>query len=327
MALLNSNIKVQRVIVVFSIILFLVKMFAWYITSSVAILTDALESTVNVVASVIGLYSLILSAKPKDKEHPYGHGKIEFISSAIEGILIVLAGSIIIFEAVWHLYHPKQLHSLDYGLILVAFAGAVNYVLGVWCVNKGKSQNSPILLASGSHLKSDTYSTLGLLIGIALILITDYLWLDSVAAIIFAFIIIYTGFKILKKSFSGIMDESDKEIINEIILLLNKERQTHWIDIHNMRVINYAGFYHIDCHLTVPFYINVNEAHAILDTLTDVVSKHFNQRVEFFVHIDGCVFEQCNICHIQSCEKRQSEFIEYLTWDQENILSNKKHKL
>jgi cation diffusion facilitator family transporter len=321
------NIRVQRVIVVFSIVLFVVKMLAWYLTNSVAILTDALESTVNVIASIIGLYSLILSSKPKDKEHPYGHGKIEFIASAIEGILIAVAGSIIIYEAILHLYHPEPLKSLDSGLILVAFAALVNYILGVWCVRVGKQQHSPILIASGSHLKSDTYSTIGLLVGIALILISGLEWIDSVAAIVFALIIIYTGFKILKKSFSGIMDESDNAVIDEIVELLNSERSETWIDVHNMRVINYAGFYHIDCHLTVPYYINVNEAHQIMDSLTDVVSQHFKNRVEFFVHIDGCVPQQCSICNIKNCTVRQTDFTQHLQWTHENVLSNKKHNL
>jgi cation diffusion facilitator family transporter len=322
-----SNIKVQRIIVVFSIVLFIVKMIAWYLTNSVAILTDALESTVNVVASIIGLYSLILSAKPKDKEHPYGHGKIEFIASAIEGILIVIAACIIIFEAANHIFHPEPLKSLDSGLFLVAFAALINYLLGVWCVKVGKKQHSPILIASGTHLKSDTYSTIGLLIGIVLILISGLEWIDSVAAVFFALIIIYAGIKILRKSFSGIMDESDKAIIDEIVELLNRERRVDWIDVHNMRVINYAGFYHIDCHLTVPFYINVNEAHAILDTLTEVVSEYFNQRVEFFVHIDGCVSQQCKTCNIANCEMRSESFKYQIILTNDNVLANSKHIL
>jgi cation diffusion facilitator family transporter len=323
----NSNIKVQRYIVGFSIILFIVKILAWYLTYSVSILTDALESTVNVVASIIGLYSLILSAKPKDKEHPYGHGKVEFIASAIEGILIAMAGFIIIYEAIIHLFHPEPLRSLDIGLLLVALAGIVNYILGIWCVKKGKEQNSPILIASGAHLKSDTYSTIGLIIGITLIILTGYVWIDSFAAIIFALIIIYTGYKILRKSFSGIMDESDIDIINEIVTLLNKERIPNWIDVHNMRVIDYAGFYHIDCHLTVPFYINVNQAHKIMDSLTEVFSQHFKNRVEFFVHIDGCVPQQCNICNIQDCKERKFAFEKIIEWDELQLITNKKHNV
>lgn len=312
---------------IFSVLLLLIKVLAWYFTHSVSILTDALESIVNVLASAFGLYSLMLSSKPKDKEHPYGHGKIEFISSAIEGVLISIAGLLILFKALYNLYEPQPLHDLDFGLYLIGFTGIVNYILGVWSIKKGKQIKSPILISSGEHLKSDTYSTLGLLVGILLIILTGFSWIDSITAIVFSFVILITGYKIVRKSVSGIMDESDQLIINEIVELLKSKRKEEWIDVHNMRVINYAGFYHIDCHLTVPFYINVNEAHAILDTLTDVVSDYFNQRVEFFVHIDGCVFQQCKICQIKNCNERKYDFEKIIDWTEFELIANQKHTL
>ncbi|MBL7767205.1 MAG: cation transporter [Chitinophagaceae bacterium] len=318
-------IRMQAILVVVSVCLFLVKIVAWYLSGSVAILTDALEGTVNVVAGFIGLYSIILSSKPKDKEHPYGHGKVEFLSSAIEGLLISLAGLIIIYEAINNLIHPHALNQLDYGIILIAITAIVNYVVGYFCVKKGHQEHSPILVASGAHLKSDAYSTLGLIIGLILILITDYHWMDSLVALIFAFIIIITGYKILRKAISGIMDESDSSIIDEIVILLNRERQPKWIDVHNMRVINYAGYFHIDCHLTVPYYINVNQAHEILDSLTLMFKRHFDDKVEFFIHIDGCVPVQCSICSLNNCVARKSAFQQHVDWTHENILSNSKH--
>ncbi len=323
----HNTIRTQKILVSVSVLLFSIKIIAWALTASVAILTDALESIVNVVAGFIGLYSIILSSKPKDKEHPYGHGKVEFLSSAIEGVLISVAGFIIIYEAVNNLVHPHQIKQLDYGLILIAITAAINFMVGQYCITKGKKENSPILVASGTHLKSDTYSTLGLILGIALILITGYQWIDSAAALLFAFIIIFTGYKIIRKSISGIMDESDTEIIGEILTVLKQKRHAEWIDVHNMRVINYAGFYHIDCHLTVPYYINVNEAHHILDKLTDILKAHFSGRVEFFIHVDGCMPYQCNICNVAPCPQRQAAFQQPVEWTIENLLSNKKHAL
>ena len=323
----NDSIKIQKILVAVSIVLFVIKIIAWVLTFSVAILTDALESTVNVVAGFIGLYSIILSSKPKDKEHPYGHGKVEFISSAIEGTLISIAGIIIIYEAMNNLIHPHDLKQLDCGLILIAITALVNYLVGYYCVKKGKANNSPILVASGAHLKSDTYSTIGLLVGLLFVIITGYKWIDSIAALIFAFIIIFTGYKIIRKSISGIMDEKDAEIIDEIVVVLNKNRNRNWIDIHNIRVINYAGFYHIDCHLTVPYYINVNEAHAILDTLTETINEHFQNRVEFFIHVDGCLSTQCSLCNLSNCDKRSTHYIQTIEWTHQNIISNQKHQL
>ncbi len=321
----SNSIKVQKLLVVVSVALFIIKIAAWYITNSVAILTDALESIVNVIAGFVGLYSIILSSKPKDKEHPYGHGKVEFLSSAIEGILIIIAGIVIIYEASNNLFHPHELKKLDFGIILIAITAIINYVVGQYCYVKGKKENSPILMASGSHLKSDTYSTLGLLLGIVLLMITKMSWIDSVAAYIFAGIIIFTGYKIIRRAVAGIMDESDEAIINDIVKLLNQNRNEKWIDVHNMRVINYAGFFHIDCHLTVPYYINVNEAHAILDSLTLMFQKHFEDKVEFFIHIDGCLFSQCSICDIENCPVRKAIFRKHISWTAANILSNQKH--
>jgi cation diffusion facilitator family transporter len=323
----NESIKIQKLLVAVSVLLFIIKIVAWKLTGSVAILTDALESTVNVIAGFIGLYSIVLSSKPKDKEHPYGHGKVEFISSAIEGTLISIAGMIIIYEALDNLIHPHELKKLDHGLILIAITALVNYFVGFYCVKKGKANNSPILVASGSHLKSDTYSTIGLLVGLLFVIITGYKWIDSLAALVFAFMIIFTGYKIIRKSISGIMDEKDAEIIDEIVDVLNKNRNRNWIDIHNIRVINYAGFYHIDCHLTVPYYINVNEAHFILDSLTDIINEHFQNRVEFFIHVDGCLSSQCPICNLPNCEKRSMQFVKTIDWTHQNIISNQKHRL
>jgi cation diffusion facilitator family transporter len=323
----SSSIKTQQLLVFVSIALFLIKILAWYITSSVAILTDALESTVNVIAGFIGLYSIIISSKPKDKEHPYGHGKIEFISSAFEGILISVAGLIIIYEAINNFIHPHNIQKLDYGLILVAFSALINFIVGVICVKKGKKENSPVLVAGGKHLISDTYSTIGLLVGLGLMLLTGYKWIDSLAALIFAFIIIFTGYKIIRKSISGMMDEADAEIIEEVKTVLNKHKEYNWIDVHNMRIINYAGFYHIDCHLTVPFYLNINEGHDVLERLTIVLSKHFEERVEFFIHVDACQFYQCNICQVTECKFRKEKFIQTVEWTTEKLISNNKHKI
>lgn len=323
----NTTVGYQKVLVVVSVGLFLLKLLAWGITHSVAILTDAIESTVNVIAGFLGLYSLILSSKPKDKEHPYGHGKVEFITSALEGILIGVAGGIIIYEAIRNLSHPHSLHQLDYGIALIAFTGMVNYIVGYYCVKKGRAQNSPVLIAGGEHLKSDTYSTIGLVLGIALVMFTGNVKLDSIIALVFACIIIYTGYKIVRKSISGMMDEADETIIQECVDLLNTNRKSSWIDLHNLRVIDYAGFYHIDCHLTVPFYLNLHEAHEVLDQVTEMFRMHFKDRVEFFIHVDGCLFSQCNLCSITSCRVRQHDFKQHVVWTIDNIQSNQKHKL
>ena len=175
----QQNLRLQKTITAIAFFLFLIKIAAWYITNSVAILTDALESTVNVIAGLIGVYSLFVSAKPKDYDHPYGHGKAEFLSAAVEGTLITVAGFIIIYEAITNLLQPHTLQKLDYGIILVSITAIINYIAGAICIKTGTKNNSLALLASGKHLQSDTWSTLGIIAGLLLILFTHILLLPS----------------------------------------------------------------------------------------------------------------------------------------------------
>lgn len=321
----NENFKFQRIIAIVGIILFLVKLYAWYQTNSVAILTDALESTINVIAGLIGLYSLYLSSLPKDHNHPYGHGKVEFISASIEGALITIAGVVIVYEAVSELQNPKTIEKLDLGLILVSLTAVINYVLGFYAIKKGKKNNSLALIASGKHLQTDTYSTIGIIIGLIILYFTEISWIDSVTALIFAGFIIYTGYKIVRESISGIMDETDELLLKEVVDYLSEERRENWIDLHNLRIIKYGSTLHFDCHMTVPWYFNIEEGHKEVDALEDAVKNHFGDRIELFVHLDACKEYSCNICSKTDCPVRKHPFQEKIKWTMQNVSLNKKH--
>ncbi|SEH57267.1 cation diffusion facilitator family transporter [Paenimyroides aquimaris] len=321
----TENFKFQRIIAVVGVLLFLIKIYAWYKTGSVAILTDALESTINVIAGLIGLYSLYLSSLPRDQNHPYGHGKVEFISASIEGALISIAGVVIIYEAIGELQNPKTLEKLDLGLILVSITAFVNYVLGYFAIQKGKKNNSLALIASGKHLQTDTYSTIGIIIGLIILYFTKIAWIDSVTALIFAGFIIYTGYKIVRESISGIMDETDELLLKEVVDFLNEERRPNWIDLHNLRIIKYGSTLHFDCHMTVPWYFNIEEGHKEVDALEDAVKNHFGDRIELFVHLDACKEYSCKICTKTDCPVRQHPFEEKVEWTVANVSLNKKH--
>lgn len=321
------NLRVQKIIATVSIILFIIKIAAWYITGSVAVLTDALESIVNVVAGLIGVYSLYVSARPVDEDHPYGHGKVEFISSAIEGTLITVAGFIIIYEALNNLIHPHAIKKLDYGIVLVLITAIVNYIAGALCIKTGQKNNSLPLISSGKHLQSDTWSTLGIVVGLILILFTGLKWMDSAVAILFSFIIIFTGYKIIRTSVAGIMDEADTALLNKMVQMLNASRKENWIDLHNLRIIKYGSRIHLDCHLTVPWYLNVHEAHKEIDALSDLVKKEYGETVELFVHSDGCLDFSCKICTKTDCAVRQHDFEKKVEWTMGNISRNKKHQV
>ncbi|MEO6456304.1 MAG: cation diffusion facilitator family transporter [Ginsengibacter sp.] len=321
------NLRLQKIITLVAVILFLIKMAAWYLTHSVSILTDALESTVNIVAGIIGVYSLYVSAKPKDEDHPYGHGKIEFISAAVEGTLITGAGLLIIYQATKNLLHPAAIKKLDYGIILIAATAAINYITGTICFRKGTKNNSLPLIASGKHLISDTWSTLGIIAGLILMYFTRLVWLDSAVAFIFAFIIIYTGYKIVRTSIAGIMDESDITLLKGLVDLLNNNRRQNWIDLHNVRIIKYGSTIHMDCHLTLPWYLNINEGHEEIEALAAIVKNKYGEAVELFVHSDGCQEFSCNICSKHDCLVRQHELEKKIEWNINNISIDKKHSL
>lgn len=321
------NLKIQKRIAAVSILLLLIKILAWYITGSVAILTDAFESIVNVVAGLIGVYSLYVSAKPQDSDHPYGHGKAEFISAAIEGSMITVAALLIIYEAINHLIHPHEIKELDYGIILIAITGVVNYISGAVCIKTGKKNNSLALISSGKHLQTDTWSTIGIVIGLILILTTKLAWLDSAIAILFAGFILYTGYKILRSSVAGIMDEADVKLLKKMVEMLNDNRRENWIDLHNLRIIKYGSRIHLDCHLTVPWYLNVYEAHEEIDALSGLVKKEYGESVELFVHSDGCMDFSCRICTKRNCAVRKHDFEKKIEWTIANISSNNKHNI
>ena len=321
----NENFKFQRIIAIVGIILFLVKLYAWYVTNSVAILTDALESTINVIAGLIGLYSLYLSSLPKDQNHPYGHGKVEFISASIEGTLISIAGVVIMYEAIGELQNPKTIEKLDLGLILVSITAVINYLLGYYALKKGKKNNSLALIASGKHLQTDTYSTIGIVVGLIILYFTKIAWVDSVTALLFAAFIIYTGYKILRESISGIMDETDELLLKEVVDFLSEQRRENWIDLHNLRIIKYGSTLHFDCHMTVPWYFNIEEGHKEVDALEDAVKNYFGDRIELFVHLDACKEYSCHICCKTDCPVRKHPFQEKIKWTMQNVSLNKKH--
>ncbi|NTW52612.1 MAG: cation transporter [Chlorobiaceae bacterium] len=326
MTVAKQNFNFQKIVAVTGVALFIVKMGAWYLTNSVAILTDALESTVNVTSAFIGLYSLYVSAKPKDVHHPYGHGKVEFISAAIEGTLISVAGLLIIYEAVKNLLEPQPVGKLDYGIILISITAVINYLVGALAVKQGRKNSSLALIASGKHLQSDTYSTVGIIVGLILLFLTGMAWLDSAVALVFAFLIVFTGYRIIRDSLRGIMDEADGELLGRLVVLLEANRRENWIDLHNMRIIKYGSTLHMDCHLTVPWYLNVYEAHREIESLNKLVNENFGESIELFVHTDGCIDDSCGICQKEGCSLRQKPFKLKIDWSVNNISDNRKHK-
>ena len=320
----QNTFRIQRWIVLVGFGLLIVKFAAYYITQSVAILTDALESIVNVVAGSITLYSLYIASIPRDASHPYGHGKAEFLSAAVEGTLIILAALWMYYEAIEKLFHPRQVTQLQTGVVLVAIGGAINYVAGRIALSTGRQTYSLAITSTGKHLISDAISTLGLVAGLVLIYLTNYWWIDSAVAMVFATIILITGIGIVRKSVAGIMDEADTMLLNKLLVRLNKHRPPSWIDLHNVRIIKHGTNLHIDGHMTLPWYFNINQAHQELDSLQQLIQHEFGDAIEMFVHTDGCMPFSCPLCSMPDCPVRQHAYQQRLEWTLQNIFENKK---
>lgn len=324
--IINSKIRIQFLVLSIGILLMLGKFIAYLITHSNAILTDALESIINVVAGCFGLYSLLLASKPKDEDHPYGHGKIEFISASIEGILIILAGIAIIGKSTFNLYYPSAIHKIDVGIWIIGISGVINFIIGQIAEIKGKKSDSITLIASGKHLKSDAYTTVGILIGLVLIYFTKIIRIDNIVAIACGIWIIYSGYKILKESVGGIMDEADFTLLEKITANLEKYRKPNWIDIHNLRTIKYGDKLHIDCHVTLPFYFSVKEGHNEIDEMEQLIDQVFEKKVEIFIHVDPCNPDfSCSVCLQSACNERKIPFDKKIIWNLENTMQNSKH--
>ncbi len=323
----KQNLKVQFFLTILSIVLFALKFVAYYLTHSLSVLSDALESIVNVIAGCIGLYSLYVASKPKDKDHPYGHGKAEFLSAAFEGSLIITAGLIIIIETISSFFSPNALHALDNGLWILVSTAIINLIGGLLAKKMGRKNNSLALVSSGQHLIIDSFTTFGVIIGISIVLITNYNGIDSFIALLMGIWIIYNGYKIIRESIAGIMDEADMALLENVIAELDANRNKNWVDLHNLRVIKYGPLLHIDCHLTMPWYLNVHQAHKMMDHFTDLIKSKFGDSVEFFIHIDGCMPFSCAICTLEQCDQRQQPFQKKLNWTMENVLANTKHQL
>jgi len=320
----RSKLQVQKIIALFSFLIFIGKVVAYFLTNSVGILTDALESTVNVITGIISLYAIYISLKPRDKDHPFGHGKVEFLSASLEGFLIILAGLIIIFEAVKRLFLPSAVSQLDIGIYIVAFAGLLNFVVGWYSIRVGKKNNSIALISGGKHLQSDTYSSIGLVIGLILLYFTKIAWLDSAIALIFGTIIIVTGLKILRVTTSNLMDEADQKMIDDITALLEKNRIDDWIDIHDLQLIKYGNSYHITCDLVLPWYMNIAEAHKEGEKIKSILMENFSNEIVISIHTDECFHDHCIYCRKNDCADRKKQFVSVMKFNNEVRLVTRK---
>lgn len=271
-----------------SLVLMVAKFYTYHLTNSSAVLSDALESIINVVAATFAVVSIWLAAQPPDSDHPYGHGKIEFFSAGFEGALIIIAAIGIFKTGISHLLSPSPLANLQAGLVILIAAAVINLLLGLGLVKVGKNVQSLTLIADGKHVLTDVYTSVGVVAGLVMVHWTGWLWLDGTIACLIGVHILFTGTRLVQQSYSGLMDASDPLLLEEISRLLENHRKGVWIDIHQLRAWRSGNFVHVDLHLVLPRDFLLDDAHAQAKALEQLLLDHFEGNAEVLVHMDPC---------------------------------------
>ncbi|MBC8111381.1 MAG: cation transporter [Verrucomicrobia bacterium] len=323
---MNVKQKLILISLTVSVLITGLKFAAYLLTHSNAILTDALESIINVLAAGFAFFSLQMAAQPRDFDHPYGHGKIEFFSAGFEGALIILAGIFIIQKAVLSFFYPEPITDISTGIILIGITVFVNGMLGWQLKKQGKKFRSAVLQADGEHLLIDVISSVFVVIGIFVILLTDLYWIDSVLSLVLSGIILWNGFKLVRKAAAKLMDEADPETLAEIVGVLNQKRLPNWIDIHNLRVQQYGADRHIDCHLTLPYYLTLRQVHDESEAVQNLIASETPGKLEIFIHTDPCLPpDNCHSCQVADCPVRKADFSGNAVWTITKVVTDAKH--
>lgn len=258
---------------------------AWWITGSAALYSDALESTVNVAASVIALLALLFAAIPPDANHPYGHDKAEFFAAVIEGVLIVIA-ALSIFGHAWETWlAPRPIAVPVKGLALNAVATVMNGVWSVLLIRTGRRVRSPALVADGRHLFADVITSVGIAIGVGLTVLTGYLVLDPILAAATGIYVLWSGMAMISSSVGGLMDAAPQPAVVRRIRDLVAESAAGAIEAHDLRM-RYAGkLTFLEFHLVVPGTMTVAESHAICDHIEEVLRSEM-QHLVITIHVE-----------------------------------------
>jgi cation diffusion facilitator family transporter len=293
---------------VVSLVLLGAKYQAYRMTGSTAILSDALESIVNVVAAVFALGGLAFAAQPADRNHPYGHGKIEFFSAAFEGGLIAFAAVLIIYEVIQALLHGVEIRALDAGLAIVIGAGLANLALGLYLLRVGRAYQSLTLVADGKHVLSDFWTSVGIVVGLLLVRATGIWWLDPVTAAVVALNLMWTGFRLVRHAAGGLLDEEDTGLLSRLLEALDSSLGQGVIRVHHLRAIRAGRFHHVEAHLVVPEFWSVDQAHELSEDLAARVIAELGVEGELVFHTDPCHRIYCAMCDLDDCTVRREPF-------------------
>lgn len=291
---ISANSEADRRTLVFAmnlslgvgLLMFVIKMGAYLLTGSSAILSDAAESVVHVAAVIFASYSLRLSFRPADQEHQFGHAKISFFSVGFEGAMIILAAIYIIYESVHKWMTGLELSNLGAGSILTAVAVVINGGLGAYLVWLGRRRNSRILEANGKHVLTDCWTSIAVLIGLILVLTTKWLPFDPICGILMACNILWSGGGLVKSAFSGLMDEAEPEAHKTLVGILDRETQQRGLAYHDLRHRNLGDAHSVEVHLVFPEGESLARAHRTATEIEKTIEKSLPPRAFVTTHLE-----------------------------------------
>lgn len=314
----STLVAVALLSFVVAIGLLLVKFWVYSKTGSQAIFSDALESIVNVIAALVALSVLKYAIRPADRDHPYGHGKVEFFSAAFEGGLIFCAALVILWQAGEAFVRGVMPQELNFGVLMTFVTGAVNGLLGWFLISYGNRHDSPALSADGHHVLSDFWTSLGVVLGLLMVRLTGLAWLDPAIAAVMMIWLLITGWRIIKRAIGGLLDAEDPALLSEVVAALSKRVGNGVIRLHHLRVIRSGSFRHISAHLVVPEFWSVQRAHDSADSLADELVRELPGKTDIDFHTDPCERSWCSMCDLDACSVRRHAFVklEPLTVDE-----------
>ncbi len=323
-AMVNSENGKNRLLLMAFVILghvtvITIKFIAYRQTGSTAIFSDVLEGVINLVAALFAFISLWLASKPPDASHPYGHGKIEFFSIGFEGALIILASVVIMWKSTQSYLHHSPVHNLETGLWVLVVSLFIHVIMVVLLFRWGRKTGSSVLTAEGHHILSDVLTTVAVIGGLLMISLTGLEWLDVIIALGIGCFILITGFRLVRESFAGLMDSSDRRIINRISEVLNKHRKAKWIDVHKVRARCVGSLVFVDLHIILPRNLQLWEAHEEAREIERLIQEEFTEPVEVLIHIDPCCGSDCETCNFHACSLREEPQKASLVWNTEKI--------
>lgn len=313
--------NLSYILIVVSLAMLGLKTAAYYWSNSQAILSDALENIVNVITAALVFAVIRYAQKPADTDHPYGHGKVEFFSAAFEGALILLAGVVILADSAKLWLKGYELRDLDLSLWLISITSVVNGGLGFYLLRAKSKHKSQALEASGKHLIADAYTTIAVVLGLLVYKVTAIKGIDVFLAVLVAFHLMGSGFSIVRKAFSGLMDEQDIGLLKKLKEGFGTNRFEGLIQIHHLKVIRSGWNNHIDAHVVLPEFWDVARIHDEIHGFENGVIKSLGTEGEMNFHFDPCRRVYCEHCNLKECKIRRADFKNFLDFELEDLQS------